>query len=244
MLEDSLIESTHARGGWTITLSVAMHAVMVGVALLIPLIHTSALPIPELSARILAPAPAITEMEIVPPLTEELLTAVVPQVSPNDLIAPTLIPREIMTVHDVPPVVSMLSTAPNSGIVSSILEGALRNETAVEPPAPPPPLPEPAPVSLDPVRISAGVQQANLIQQVLPVYPPLARLARIEGSVVLEAVISKDGAVDNLRVLSGHQMLIQAAIDAVSRWRYRPTLLSNEPVEVITTVTVMFRLGQ
>ena len=69
-------------------------------------------------------------------------------------------------------------------------------------------------------------------------------MARIEGIVVLEAMIAKDGSVNNLRVISGHQLLIHSAIDAVSRWRYRPTLLSNEPVEVITTVTVTFRLNQ
>jgi periplasmic protein TonB len=87
------------------------------------------------------------------------------------------------------------------------------------------------------------VQQANLIRQVKPPYPPLAKQARIQGAVVLEAVISKQGGVENLRVISGHPLLIQAALDAVKQWKYKPTLLNGEPVEVVTTVTVNFNLS-
>jgi protein TonB len=76
------------------------------------------------------------------------------------------------------------------------------------------------------------------------VYPPLAKQARIQGVVLLEAVISKDGAIDNLRVISGHPLLTQAAIDAVKQWRYKPTLLNGEPVEVVTTITVNFAFSQ
>jgi protein TonB len=83
-----------------------------------------------------------------------------------------------------------------------------------------------------------------LLTQVKPVYPPLAKQARIQGVVLLEAVISKDGAIDNLRVISGHPLLTQAAIDAVKQWRYKPTLLNGEPVEVVTTITVNFAFSQ
>jgi protein TonB len=72
----------------------------------------------------------------------------------------------------------------------------------------------------------------------------LAKQARIQGVVLLEAVISKDGAIDNLRVISGHPLLTQAAIDAVKQWRYKPTLLNGEPVEVVTTITVNFAFSQ
>ena len=81
-----------------------------------------------------------------------------------------------------------------------------------------------------------------LIYQVKPVYPQIAKLTRTQGVVVLEAVISKDGTIDSLRVISGHQLLTQAALDAVRQWKYRPTMLNSEPVEVITTVTVTFTL--
>jgi protein TonB len=92
--------------------------------------------------------------------------------------------------------------------------------------------------------VGGNVAQASLLQQVKPVYPPLAKQARIQGVVLLEAVINKEGSIDNLRVISGHPLLTQAAIDAVRQWRYKPTLLNNEPVEVVTTITVNFAFSQ
>jgi serine/threonine-protein kinase len=94
------------------------------------------------------------------------------------------------------------------------------------------------------VRIGGNVIAANLISQVMPVYPPLAKQARIQGVVVLEAEISKEGTIDNLKVVTGHPLLIQAAIDAVKQWRYKPTMLNNEPVPVVTTITVNFAFSQ
>jgi protein TonB len=93
------------------------------------------------------------------------------------------------------------------------------------------------------IAISSGVAQGNLIQQVRPVYPPIAKAARVSGTVVLQATISKTGTITNLRVVSGNAMLQQAALDAVRNWRYKPYLLNNEPVEVDTTVNVVFNLG-
>jgi len=104
-----------------------------------------------------------------------------------------------------------------------------------------PMVPPPPPQRL---RVGGNVAQASLLTQVKPVYPPLAKQARIQGVVLLEAVISKDGAIDNLRVISGHPLLTQAAIDAVKQWRYKPTLLNGEPVEVVTTITVNFAFSQ
>jgi protein TonB len=78
---------------------------------------------------------------------------------------------------------------------------------------------------------------------VQPVYPPLARSARIQGSVVLEALIGRDGTMQNLKLISGHPMLVPAAIDAVSQWRYRPYILNGDPIEVETQITVNFVLG-
>ena len=85
--------------------------------------------------------------------------------------------------------------------------------------------------------------EGMLIRRVQPVYPPLARAARIQGSVVLAAVISKAGTIENLRMLSGHPMLVPAAIAAVSQWRYRPYILNGEPIEVETQITVNFTLN-
>jgi protein TonB len=92
------------------------------------------------------------------------------------------------------------------------------------------------------VRVSSGVAQGLLIRQVNPVYPPLAKTARVEGRVILQATIGKDGTVENLRLISGHPMLAPAAIDAVRQWRYKPYYLNSEPIEVETTITVNFTL--
>jgi protein TonB len=83
----------------------------------------------------------------------------------------------------------------------------------------------------------------SLIYKPQPEYPPLARSARVEGQVVLAALISKDGTIENLRVLAGHPMLVRSALAAVTQWRYRPYILNNEPVEVETQITVNFSLA-
>ena len=93
------------------------------------------------------------------------------------------------------------------------------------------------------VNISAGVMQGMLLLKTQPVYPPIAKAARVQGTVVLQATISKTGSIDNLRVVDGPPMLRQSAIDAVKTWRYRPYLLNNEPVEVDTQINVIFTLG-
>ena len=102
----------------------------------------------------------------------------------------------------------------------------------------PVPLPAPAPI-VRPFR-SSNLLAGSLVRRVQPVYPPLARNARVQGSVVLFALISKAGAIENLRVVSGHPMLVPAAIEAVSQWRYRPYILNAEAIEVETQITVNF----
>ena len=85
--------------------------------------------------------------------------------------------------------------------------------------------------------------QGMLIRRIEPIYPPMARAARIQGAVLLAAVISKDGTISDLRTISGHPMLVPAAINAVSQWRYRPYILNGEAIEVETRITVNFILG-
>ncbi len=93
------------------------------------------------------------------------------------------------------------------------------------------------------IRVGSNVQSAKLVKQARPFYPPLARQARITGTVRLHAVIAKDGSVAQLEVISGHPLLLQAALDAARQWKYSPTLLFGEPVEVDTTIDVVFTLG-
>jgi protein TonB len=93
-----------------------------------------------------------------------------------------------------------------------------------------------------PAHVSQGVMNGLLLNKVVPAYPPIAKAAGIEGTVVLQATISKSGTIENLRVVSGPQLLQQAALDAVRQWDYRPYLLNGEPIEVETTVNVVFKL--
>ncbi len=92
------------------------------------------------------------------------------------------------------------------------------------------------------LRVGGDVQQAKLLRNTAPVYPVLAKRGRIEGTVKLQAIIGKSGEVEKIETLSGHPVLSQAATEAVKTWRYRPTLLNGEPVEVITVIEVVFKL--
>ncbi|HTW31615.1 MAG TPA: energy transducer TonB [Candidatus Sulfotelmatobacter sp.] len=105
-------------------------------------------------------------------------------------------------------------------------------------------LPSPPPTSTARQFRTSSMLQGSLIRQVQPSYPPMARTAHVQGSVVLAALISSDGTIRNLRLISGHPMLAPAAIDAVSQWRYRPYILNGEAIEVETQITVNFKLGE
>ena len=94
------------------------------------------------------------------------------------------------------------------------------------------------------IRVGGNVQAAKLITQIAAAYPPLAKQARISGTVELSAIIGKDGRMQELKVVGGHPLLVQSAMDAVKKWVYRPTMLNGEPVEVATTIDVNFTLNQ
>jgi periplasmic protein TonB len=153
----------------------------------------------------------------------------------NQLTAPTKIPKNIqmVTEKEAPPsnfgVAGGLDGGSNGGVMGSIFGNGPAPQVKAAPPKK--------------VNISAGVAVGMLVQKTMPVYPPIAKAARVSGTVVLEATISKTGTIENLKVMSGPAMLQQAAIDAVRSWRYRPDLLNNDPVEVETTVNVIFTLG-
>ena len=94
------------------------------------------------------------------------------------------------------------------------------------------------------IRVSSGLQASKLIYQIKPPYPPLARQTHTQGVVKLHAIIGRDGSIQQLQVLAGHPLLVQAAVDAVRQWRYSPTLLNGQPVEVVTQIDVNFTLGR
>jgi protein TonB len=106
------------------------------------------------------------------------------------------------------------------------------------------PVPIPVKPASKPVQVGGDVQAAKLIRKIVPVYPRTAIIARISGTVRLQGIIGKDGSIQQLQVLSGPPLLINAALDAVRQWRYQPTLLNGEPVEVISPIDVIFHLSQ
>ena len=238
---DELIESTaekkRTHKGWSVVLSGIVQVLILGVLILIPLIYTEALPKAMLSTLLIAPPPPPPPP---PPPQETQVIKVKPVarlIQAGKLVQPRAIPKEVAVFKEapLPPDVSANSGGVFGGLGGGLLGGAggLGGE------APPPPKP------VTPSRIKQGgnVQQALLISQPKPIYPALARQARIQGNVVLHAIIGKDGKVEQLEVVSGHPLLVQAALQAVKQWRYKPTLLNGEPVEVDTTITVTFTMG-
>jgi protein TonB len=122
----------------------------------------------------------------------------------------------------------------NSGVAGGLFAGMN---------TPPPVVPRAVPKQVGPVKVSSGTVAGMIISKPEPVYPAIAKAAHVQGAVILHAIISKDGTIENLSVISGNGMLVNAARDAVSRWRYKPYLLNGEPVEVETSITVNFTFG-
>jgi protein TonB len=129
--------------------------------------------------------------------------------------------------------------------MGGVLGGIIGAVPTAAPPPPPPPVKEaPKPVTPQRIRIGGNVQAAKLVKQPRPPYPPLARQARIQGTVRFTAIIGKDGTIQNLQLITGHPLLVQSAYDAVKQWVYQPTLLNGEAVEVVTQIDVNFTLTQ
>jgi periplasmic protein TonB len=229
---------------WTVFISMLLQIAFLALLILIPLIYTEALPKTLMSSILLAPPPP-------PPPPPPPAAVQVVHVKPvahlmeaGKLVAPKAIPKDIKIIkeEEAPPDVGagMVGGVPGGvaggsmgGVIGGVIGGA--GSTA----APPPP-------RVTPKRITVGgnVQAAHLVNRVQPVYPPLARQTRISGTVKLHAIIGKNGAVEQLQVVSGHPLLVQSALDAVKQWRYQPTLLNGEPVEVDTEIDVIFSLAQ
>ena len=108
--------------------------------------------------------------------------------------------------------------------------------------APPPPPPKEEPKKEPPRRVSGGVLQGNAIRRVQPIYPPIARAARVQGSVQIEVVIDEEGNVISATVVDGHPLLRQAALEAAQQWKFRPTLLSGQPIKVTGILIFNFKL--
>jgi len=244
MFEDSLIESggkLRTKRGWTSIVSFAIQFMIIGVMVLIPLIFTEALPKSVQLGFLVAPPPpppppppAAAPVKIVKVIQTDIIN--------GQLRTPTKIPQKVQMIKEdeaPPPVMATTGVVGGvpGGVPGGSMGGVMGSILATTN------MPAPKIATPQRVRVSSGVQSGLLIRKVPPAYPPLARQARIQGTVILQAQISKEGNIENLQLISGHPMLAPAAIEAVKQWKYKPYLLNGEPVEVETQVQVNFTLA-
>jgi protein TonB len=244
---DNLIECSPSgmktKTGLTVFISTVFQMLLLGIMILIPLIYTEALPKAMLTTFLVAPPPPPPPPPPPAAPVQRVVRPMAKLMQSGKLQAPTSIPKQVTMIkeEDTPPdmAVGVVGGVPggipggqSGGVLGGIIGGVVGTNL------PPPPKATPARI-----RQGGNVQQAKLINMVRPVYPPLAKQARISGTVRLHAIIAKDGTVIQLEVVQGHPLLVQSALDAVRQWRYQPTLLNGEPVEVDTTVDVVFSLG-
>jgi len=244
MFEEMVVSSPKGKKtnkSWTVIVSGIVQATFLAVLILIPLIYTEALPKASLATLLVAPPPPPPPP---PPPAATQIVKVKPQVHLMDagkLVAPKAIPKEVKIIKEEaeqPDAMGAMGGVPG-GVPGGQMGGVIGGVIGGVGGAPPPPKP-----TQQRIRQGGAVQAAMLVNRVQPQYPPLARQTRISGTVRLHAIISKDGSVQQLEVLSGHPLLVQAALDAVRQWKYRPTTLNGEPVEVDTTIDVIFSLNQ
>jgi len=243
---DDLVESSVVRAKtnkpWSVVLSAIVQGVIVVVFVLIPLIYTEALPKQLLTTFLVAPAPpppppppAAAAPRVVKPVTR-LIQA-------GKMMAPTVIPKKVEMIkeEELPPdvgAVGVVGGVPGGiagGSAGGVLGGIIGGTGGGMPPPPKP--------SQQRVRIGGNVQAAKMIRQIQPMYPQIAKTAHVQGTVMLHAIIAKDGSVQELQYISGPALLMRSAMDAVRQWKYQPTLLNGEPVEVDTTISVVFTLS-
>jgi protein TonB len=242
MFEQSFLEvSPSGKRSASVLVSVVAQLFLLFVLIAIPVFYTHGLPEHFLKAFVLAPSPPRAASS---PESQTAAKSVKSQsrlLNIQNLVSRPILPLQL---H-----VAVLSgPAPELGVPGgsySADDNGLPGVIGSTSISSPPPAPEPAkPISSKPLRIGGHAEEANLIYKVMPIYPPLAKSARVEGSVEFTAFISKEGMIENLQLVRGHPLLVKAAKEAVLQWRYRPTLLNGVSVEVVTDITVNFRLAQ
>lgn len=253
MFEQTFVDGTgKTNKGWTVILSFVVQILAVGVLVLIPLIYTDTLPKATLTSFLVAPPPPPPPPPPPQPVAQVKVVKVAPrQFDAGRLMAPKSIPKDIAMIkeEDLPPpsasagVVGGVPGGVPGGAAGGVIGGIIGSVPTAAPPPPPPPVKAEV-KQVQRIRVGGNVQAANLIRKVTPQYPPLAKQARVQGTVKFQAIIGKDGTIQNLQLMSGHPLLVPAATDAVKQWLYKPTMLNGEPVEVVTQIDVNFTLSQ
>ena len=244
MFAESMIETSWAQRtqrSWTTLTSFGLQMGVLAVLLTLPLLRTTGLP----ESRVLQPLVLGVPPALLRPVSPEPTTALhQSNLADNVLIAPPSIPRHVRMIDELepPPQISYNTIVGGDGAIgNSSGEGVWKSISgSLSHVAPPPVAPHAAG---KPTFRTSSMLQGTLIRRVEPGYPLLARTARIQGPVILAAIISKAGTIEHLQVLSGHPMLVNAALEAVGQWRYRPYVLNGEVIEVETQITVNFKLN-
>ena len=243
MFQQSILLSHDTnRKPFSLGFSLLLQAAALGVLSLLPLLYSPGLPAIHLRSLLLVHPPLSTPLETKP------LVAVgrVPSIhrfffNPAPVNRPVALPRN-SAIEVVPAPGFELG---NNGSEPDGVSNAILNSATTLPPPAPAIASNPQSKALPKaVRLGNGVAEANLIVKVQPSYPALARSARVSGTVEFSATISKEGTIENLQLLHGHPLLVIAAKQAILQWRYRPTLLNGQPVEVLTSILVTFTLNQ
>lgn len=238
MFEDSLMESggrIKTNQKWTGLISTLVQLGLVGFLVLLPLIFTEALPKGQLTTWLVAPPPPPPPPPPAAPQIQHVQK--VSEIVDGSLRTPSKIPKKIQMIKEEE------APAQNAGVVGGVVGGVPGGSAngviggIIGSAAPPPKVATP-----QKLRVSSGVAEGLKVHDVTPTYPQMARIAHIQGDVLLQATISKSGVIENLRGVSGHPILIQAAMDAVKQWKYKPYILNGEPVEVETTIKVQFHM--
>jgi protein TonB len=264
---DTLLDTskgTRRKRKLTLPVSIGIHAVVLGAVLVVPLLTFNDLPEPVMSSAIRAflveaapappPPPPPPPAAAAPrPVTQPKVQQPKPVVEQPKFTAPIETPKELPK----PEPATGLGSGPQrgepggveggvkggtpGGVVGGVVGGVIGGELGGVVGGSGAPKEEPKPSG--PVRVGGNIHPPAKRNNVSPVYPPMARQARVEGVVILEATISANGRVSDVKVLRGIPLLDSAAVDAVRQWTYTPTLLNGVPVPVVMTVTVNFRLG-
>jgi periplasmic protein TonB len=246
MFDQTFVEGRgKTRSVGAVILSLVVQLVAVAILIIIPLIYTDTLPRATLASMLTAPPPPPPPPP--PPAPTPKIVHVAPrQFDAGRLMAPKVIPKDIAMIkeEDLPPPSAGVVGGVSGGVPGGSMGGVLGGIVGAVPLAAPPPPKVDKPKPPSRIRVGGNVQAANLIRKVVPVYPTLAKQARISGTVRFQAIIGKDGTIQNLQLVSGHPLLVAAAQQAVSQWVYKPTLLNGDPVEVVTTIDVNFTLSQ
>jgi len=252
MFEQSFVGGENAtRKASSVFISFLIQVGLCTVAVLIPMIYYEALPKTQLTSFLVAPPPPPPPPPPPAAVPQVKVQKVIPrQFDAGRLMAPKQIPKDIAMIkeEEMPPAaVGVVGGVPGGvpgGTAGGVIGGIIGSVPTGAPPPPPPKEEKPKPVVPKQIRVGGNVQAAKLLNQPKPQYPPLARQARIQGVVRFNAIIGKDGSIANLTLVSGHPLLVPSATEAVRQWRYQPTLLNGEPVEVVTQIDVNFTLSQ